>query len=96
LAISLDSEDECRKVVKRLCDEFALSDAAREVELTVQFEAHMGSVCEVTQDKRSYCAFRRSWLRKRILRLSTFWILLISIGRCVSFLTRGGVKIRKS
>jgi hypothetical protein len=43
-----DSEDECRKIVKRLCDEFAVSDTAREVELTVQLEAHMGSVCEVT------------------------------------------------
>jgi hypothetical protein len=46
-----DSEDECRKVVKRLCDEFAVSDAAREVDLAVQYEAHMGSVYEVRKDK---------------------------------------------
>jgi hypothetical protein len=50
-----DSEDQCRKVVRRLCDEFAVSDAAREVDLTVHFEAHMGSTCEVRiQTKKDY------------------------------------------
>jgi hypothetical protein len=67
-----DSEDECRKVVKRLCDEFAVSDAAREVELTVQFEAHMGSVYEVRNDETSWSEYRP---RKMIRRLSSYSIL---------------------
>jgi hypothetical protein len=48
--MTADSADECRKVVRRFCDEFAVSDTAREVELIVQFEVHMGSICEVRQD----------------------------------------------
>ena len=42
------AEDASRQAVKRLCDEFAVSDAAREVDLLVQFELHMASSYEVT------------------------------------------------
>jgi hypothetical protein len=43
------SEDASRQAVKRLCDEFAVSVAAREAERTVQYEVHMGYACEVRQ-----------------------------------------------
>lgn len=74
LAMTLDAEDECRKVLKRLCDEFAVSDTAREVELTVQFEVHMGSVCEhlsaITEQnfKAPFWFDRFQWLTYRSFR----------------------------
>lgn len=47
LAMTPGSEDASRQAVKRLCDEFVVSDTAREVELTVQFQEHVGSTYEV-------------------------------------------------
>ena len=44
------AEDSSRQTVKRLCDQFAVSEAAREVDMTVQFEMHMESACEARQD----------------------------------------------
>ncbi|PNF34870.1 Protein scarlet, partial [Cryptotermes secundus] len=83
LAITLDSEDECRRVVKRLCDEFAVSEAAREVELTVQLEARKGSACEVTTDKSKapFWFDRFQWLTyrsfKQVLRDPSVQFLMI-------------------
>jgi hypothetical protein len=49
LAMTPGSEDASRLAVRRLCDEFVVSNEAREVELTVQFQVHMGSTYEVRQ-----------------------------------------------
>ncbi|KAJ9597850.1 hypothetical protein L9F63_011292, partial [Diploptera punctata] len=50
LAMTPGAEEASRQAVKKLCDEFAVSDAAREVDLLVQFELHMGSSYEHTCD----------------------------------------------
>jgi hypothetical protein len=44
------AEDSSRQVVKRLCDQFAVSEAARQVDMTVQFEMRVRSACEARQD----------------------------------------------
>jgi hypothetical protein len=47
LAMTPGSADASCQTVKRLCDEFVVSDRAREVELAVQFQEHIGSTYEV-------------------------------------------------
>jgi endonuclease/exonuclease/phosphatase family metal-dependent hydrolase len=41
------SENASRQTVRKLCDHFAVSEAAREVYMTTQFETHMRSADEV-------------------------------------------------
>jgi hypothetical protein len=43
------AEDASRQAVRRLCGEFAVSEAARKVEVTVQLQMNMASGDEVRQ-----------------------------------------------
>jgi hypothetical protein len=49
LAMTPGAEDASRHSVRRLCGEFAVSDAARQVEETVQLQMNMVSGDEVRQ-----------------------------------------------
>ncbi|CAH1102771.1 unnamed protein product [Psylliodes chrysocephalus] len=42
LAMTPGYEDNSRQTIKRICDQFAVSDYAKEVEIVVQYELHMG------------------------------------------------------
>jgi len=49
LAMAPGAEDASRQAVRRLCGEFAVSEAARQVEETVQLQMHMATGDEVRQ-----------------------------------------------
>jgi hypothetical protein len=49
LAMTPGAEDASRQAVRRLCGEFAVSEMARQVEVTVQLQMNMASDDEVRQ-----------------------------------------------
>ncbi|XP_066997954.2 protein scarlet [Anabrus simplex] len=50
LAVVPGSEETSRRAIKRLCDHYAVSDAAHEVDVYVRLQCHLGSSTEVTKD----------------------------------------------
>ena len=49
LASSPGHEDASKQTVRTICNEFAVSDYAKEVNVIVQYEFHMGRASEVTR-----------------------------------------------
>lgn len=47
LAVVPDWEENCRQTIKKICDHFAVSDFAKEVEIVIQYEFHKGENEEV-------------------------------------------------
>nr|CAD7412477.1 unnamed protein product [Timema cristinae] len=47
LSVTPGSEHESRRAINKICNEFAVSEAAMEVDMIVRYEQHMGSSIEV-------------------------------------------------
>lgn len=47
LAVTPGLEEESRQAVKQICNHFSVSDYARELDVVVQYEFHMGRANEV-------------------------------------------------
>ncbi|XP_028131579.2 protein scarlet isoform X1 [Diabrotica virgifera virgifera] len=69
-------EDNCRQTVKRICDQFAVSDEAKEVEIVVQYELHMGRVATQRKFELRQNFKEIRWLSK-LFWLTYRWILEI-------------------
>lgn len=42
LAVVPGCEDNCKQTVKRICEHFAVSEYAKQIEIVVQYEFHLG------------------------------------------------------
>lgn len=49
LACTPGDETNSRRAIKRFCDQFAVSEYAREIEVVVQYEFHLGRANLVSQ-----------------------------------------------
>lgn len=51
LAVTPGFEDSSRQTIKTICNQFSVSDYAKEVDVVVQYEFHMGRASEVSSSE---------------------------------------------
>ncbi|XP_018318843.1 protein scarlet isoform X2 [Agrilus planipennis] len=75
LAVLPVSEDSCKQAIKTICDHFAVSDFAKEIDVIVQYEFHMARTMQIPTlftksrsfRKGPFCWTKLTWLTYRYL-----------------------------